>query len=317
SLDLGRHEDALVAFEVAQSLAPDDHDRRIRLADLYDGADPKHDDAAIRQHQAILRVDHKRVESYKALRALYLRAGRRHAARAVDDALATFGVHAPDASKLDALFEPSAVIESPLPALREPPSVPLNNDDWLALARVDVDLQLSVLFALVAPPFAVERARMRPPMAAPSKEAEVPPQVAKALEPILKLLVTPRPPIYLDREQTAPCKLTIRVRAGVLAPVLMLGRPVIDKKTGELELAFRLARQLADLRTDRIARLLCPRAGELAQIIENAVASDDAGTHAARWLTAALHPVELEQVRSIGAKLRERNVVPMTAAVGW
>src|SRR6185437_11529830 len=121
-------------------------------------ADPKHDDAAIRQHQAILRVDHKRVESYKALRALYLRAGRRHAARAVDDALATFGVHAPDASKLDALFEPSAVIESPLPALREPPSVPLNNDDWLALARVDVDLQLSVLFALVAPPFAVERA---------------------------------------------------------------------------------------------------------------------------------------------------------------
>jgi hypothetical protein len=103
----------------------------------------------------------------------------------------------------------------------------------------------------------------------------------------------------------------------------VLGRPIAepkpgDKKLGELELAFRLARQLADLRTDRIARLLCPRAGELAQIIELAAAPpDDAGTHAARWLTAALHPVELEQVRSIGAKLRERNVVPMTAALGW
>ncbi|HEY1812819.1 MAG TPA: hypothetical protein VGG74_10765 [Kofleriaceae bacterium] len=323
SLDLGRHEDALVAFEVAQSLAPDDHGRRIRLAELYQGGDAKHDEVAIRHHQAILRVDHKRVDSYKALRALYVRVGRRHAARAVDDALATFGVHAPDASKLDALFEPSAVIESPLPVERESPSVPLRNDDWLALARVDVDLQLSVLFALVAPPFAVERARMRPPMAAPSKEAEVPAQVAKVLDPIVKLLVTPRPPIYLDREQTAPCKLMIRVRAGVLAPVLMLGRPLADpkageKKTGELELAFRLARQLSDLRTDRIARLLCPRAGELAQIIENALAVGDASSsHAARWLTAALHPVELEQVRTIGAKLRERNVVPMTAALGW
>ena len=321
SLDLSHHEDALVAFEVAQSLAPDDHDRRIRLADLYDGADAKHDEAAIRHHQAILKTDHKRVASYKALRALYLRAGRRHAARAVDDALATFGVTPPDASKVDALFEPSAVIESPLPML-EPPTVPLRNDDWLAVARIDVDLQLSLLFALVGPPFAVERARMRPPMAVPPKEAEVPPGVAKVLDPLLKLLVTPRPPIYLDREQAAPCKLAMRTRGGVLVPVLVLGRafadPKGDKKLGELELAFRLARQLADLRVDRIARLLCPRAGELAQIIELAAAApDDAGTHAARWLSAALHPVELEQARTIGAKLRERNVVPMTAAVGW
>ena len=316
SLDLSRHEDALVAFEVAQSLAPDDHDRRIRLADLYDGSDAKHDEAAIRHHQAILRTDHKRVASYKALRALYLRAGRRHAARAVEDALATFGVNPPDASKVDALFEPSAVIESPLP-MPEPPTMPLRNDDWLAVARIDVDLQLSVLFAIVGPPFAVERARMRPPIAVPPKEAEVPAGVAKVLDPILKLLVTPRPPIYIDRDQTAACKLTMRTRGGVLVPVLVLGRPVADKKVNDLELSFRLARQLADLRTDRIARLLCPRAGELAQIIELAAAPDDAGTHAARWLTAALHPVELEQVRSIGAKLRERNVVPMTAAVGW
>src|SRR6185369_2651026 len=75
---------------------------------------------------------------------------------------------------------------------------------------------------------------------------------------------------------------------------------------------------LADLRTERIARLLCPRAGELAQIIELAAApQDDASSHAARWLATSLHPVELEQARAIGARLRERKVHPMTAAVGW
>jgi hypothetical protein len=80
---------------------------------------------------------------------------------------------------------------------------------------------------------------------------------------------------------------------------------------------FSLARALCDLRTERIARLLCPRGGELAQIIELAMGSEADASSAAKWLTAALHPVELEQARSIGARLRDRKLHPMTAAVGW
>src|SRR4029079_9218868 len=66
----------------------------------------------------------------------------------------------------------------------------------------------------------------------------------------------------------------------------------------------------------RIARLLCPRAGELAQIIELVIAPQS-DSHAARWLTTSLHPVELEQARTIGASLRERELHPMTAALAW
>ena len=43
----------------------------------------------------------------------------------------------------------------------------------------------------------------------------------------------------------------------------------------------------------------------------------DAGSPAARWLTTSLHPVELEQARSIGGRLRDRNVQPMGAALSW
>ena len=103
----------------------------------------------------------------------------------------------------------------------------------------------------------------------------------------------------------------MRARAGVLVPVLLIGRAALDGKPDEHALAFLLARQLADLRTDRIARLLCPRAGELAQIIELASAvPGDTASHAARWLTTSLHPVELAQAQAIGTRIRERRDPP-------
>ena len=80
----------------------------------------------------------------------------------------------------------------------------------------------------------------------------------------------PCPPVFLDRDQVAACRIALRARDGVLVPVLVIGRPALDKLDPH-ELAFLLARQLADLRADRIARLLVPRGGELAQIIELAI----------------------------------------------
>lgn len=320
SLDLGRHEDALVAFEVALELAAaaDQPARRQRLTELYANSDPKHDATAIKHHQALLRGDHKRVDSYTALRQLYGRTGELDRARACDDALVQLGVRADTTSGkqgIDSLFEPSATQEPIRLAPRRPaPQKPLLPDDWAALARSDVDPQLSVLFAIVAPPFAVERARMRPPVAVPPKEPELPQAIKRALDRAIRLLGTPRPPVYLEPDQVAPIKIGMRARGGALTPVLVAGKNA--DRLDELELVFRTARQLADLRTDRIARLLCPRAGELAQIIELASA-EDAGQHGTRWLQTGLHPVELEQVRAIGARLRERSVQPMAAALAW
>jgi tetratricopeptide (TPR) repeat protein len=310
-IELDRHDDAVVAFEVALSLDSENLERRRRLANLYTH-DAKHDANAIQQHQAILRASKRHIESYKALRQLYERTRQLDKARATQDALDVLSTR-----RVDDLFKTGA--SDTLPAAREVPARTLSNEDWIVLARIDVDLQLSALFAVVAPPFAVERARMRPPVAVPSKEHELPAPVAKTLARVVKTFaIAPRPPVYLDRDQAAVCKLVMRLRDGVLVPVLMLGRGVIDKTVGEHELSFALARQLCDLRTDRIARLLCPRAGELAQIIEMAVApASDVTSHASRWLTSSLHPVELEQARSLGTRLRDRKLHPMTAAGSW
>ncbi len=324
-LQLGQREDAIVAYEVAVKLDPDNHDRRVRVADLYLEADPKHTPQAIAAHQEALRANKRRVASYQALRSLYQRSGELSRAHALDEAISQLSEYVVE-DKLEALFDGPAASDTLKTAKAEDRKTPpLTNDDWLALARVDVDLQLSALFGLVAPAFARDRARMRPPPPLPGREYDVPDGIARAIVRVVRAFGIPRPPIYFDKEQVAGSKVVMRVRDGVLVPVLMLG-PALA--TGDAqELAFTLARQLADLRNDRIARLLCPRPGELAQIVELGTSLTGRATtvpgaeteksHASRWLATALHPVELDQVRAIGGRLRERSINPMTSAQSW
>ena len=307
---LDRHDDAQAAYEVALTLAPESErlTRHVRLAELY--LQRGNFAPAIAQHQAILRHDKRRIASYEALRVLYTRTKQHEKALACADALTVFGEH-PIKDRILALFGPGANVEPTRP------SRTLTNEDWMALSRLDVDLQLSALFALVAPAFAADRARMRPPQGMPAREQDVPPTIAKVLAQVVKVFGLTSPPVYLDREQHAPAALTMRQKGGVLVPVLVIGRPALDDQVGDNELAFVIARQLADLRNDRIARLLCPRPGELAQIIEIATSKGDATTHSAKWLTSSLHPVELDQATALGARLRERGIVPLRAALDW
>jgi tetratricopeptide (TPR) repeat protein len=305
---LDRTDDALAAYEVGAAIVPDDVPRRIRLADLY--MQTNNLPQAIVQHQAILRLEKRRVASYEALRQLYSRTKQAEKALACADALTALGEH-PIKDRILALFGSGAPGESTRPTRA------LTNEDWHTLSRIDVDLQLSALFALVAPAFAADRARMRPPQGVPAREQDVPPAIAKVLAQVVKVFGVTSPPVYLDRDQMAPCALTMRVKAGVLVPVLVMGRPALDDQITDAELAFVIARQLADLRNDRVARLLCPRPGELAQIIELSTGGSDATSHSGKWMSSALHPVELDQTKTLGTRLRERGIVPLRAALDW
>jgi tetratricopeptide (TPR) repeat protein len=317
-------EDAVVAFEVALRLAPSDVVRRQRLADLYVDANPVHDADAIALHHAVLRETKQRAQSYVALSTLYARNGRPDKARACDDALAVLGARGVDdtpriSGQIDELFDPAARIDAPN-APREVRTRALANEDWLALAKLDVDAQLSALFAAVAPALAIERARMRPPPEITTRPHELPPAFARVLARVASVFGVTKPAVALDRELASACRLVLRAQDGALAPALVVGR--VASTLDERALAFALARQLADLRSERIARLMFPRAGELARIIEMvAPPRDDPGAsasgHASHWLATALHPVELDRALAIGARLRERDVQPLAAATAW
>ena len=312
----GRRDDALCALEVAVELDPADLGRRHQLADLETEAGAFDD--AIAQHQWIVRASKRRVSSYEALRTLYRRTGQPEKAQACDEALAIIGVRA---------VADRAPLRTGAPIIFADDVHPLDGDDWQSLSRTEVDRLLSVAFSLAGPAFAAERARSRPiarvserPLAGERNVAVVghgPPPV-----PVLGI---ERPPVFVDRDQEAVCRLTLRGNGGLLAPALVLGRPALDGNTAERELAFALGRCLADLRPDRIARLLCPRADELARILEVAAALPADGSagaaasgHTGRWLTAALRPVDLDQLAIVGERLRSGPSRPARPrSPGW
>jgi tetratricopeptide (TPR) repeat protein len=308
----GRRDDAITAFEVALTLEPDNPERRRRLADLYLDADPRHADTAIAHHHAVLRATKRRLASYEALRTLYRRTNQPEKARACSDALDALGGHLLD-DKLDALWKPVA-LEAGRGATQ-----PLGSDDWSALGSDGVDLTLSALFAVVAPVFVAERARTRPPQPEGDPNArDVPGAILRVIQRVIAVFGVTCPPVEVDPGQLAACTLALRPRAGVLSPVLVVGRQAIDRQLDDLELTFVIARQLADLRSDRFARLLCPHAAELAQLIELGLAHGTEPTsHASRWLGAALNAVEHDRVLAVAARLRDRAIDPLRAAVGW
>jgi len=315
-LAAGRREDAWCAFEVGLTFEPDDATRRQRLADLYAAAGGAHYDDAIAQHQEILARNRRRTASYEALAQLYAATGRHVQAQACDQALAVIGVRAVSSGRLRTA--------RPLTggAVR-----PLDADAWLALAGEGVDVQLSALFGLVTPAVAATRARLRPPPRLPAGKPLLDDgrPLARVLRKVVGVLGVARPPVFVDPDQSVPCRIELRPAGGVLKPVLMVAPAALDDRLDERALAFTVARRLADLHPERFARLLCPRADELAQLVELAVVLGAGGDPdpaapralAAQWLAASLHPVALDQVVSLGRKLRIRSIDPQRAALGW
>ena len=169
------------------SLDPDNLDRRKRLADLY--AD-RHASTTPRRSRSTRRscaTNKRHLESYKALRALYERTRQPERAKAVPGRARRARRERVD--KIGELFDGRR--RRPR---RTTATAARAHERGLARAgELDVDLQLSALFAVVAPPFAVERARMRPPLAVPRKEHELPRTCRRCSRASLACSITPAP----------------------------------------------------------------------------------------------------------------------------
>lgn len=313
SLDM--HADAACAYEVAIELEPDRVSRRQRVADLYlePGLDQR--DKAIGQHQEILRRSKRRLASYDALRALYSETGQFEKADACADALAIIGVR-PVANRARVATARPMLLADDAPVLRA--------DDYTRLGMGDVDRLLSALFCRVAPAFATERAQPRLPGRSALRASD-PRPAARACRHVTTVLGVIAPATHVKREQTAPCLVSLRRDGEHLAPVLTLSRAALDAGEDERALVFELGRRLVDLRSERFARLLCPRAEDLGQVVELAMAMATTGdpssvaevSNTARWLAQVLRPVDLDQLAVIGERLAEREADPAHAALGW
>jgi tetratricopeptide (TPR) repeat protein len=305
--ELDDKESGMTALEVAVELDGRQVERRARLAALHAEAGADGRERAIAEHQAILRLDRERVGSYRALAELYAGAGRLDRAQAC--------VRAAD------LIAGVAVAEEVAP----PPVRPLTPELWARLRHPDEDRLLDVLFAAVTPALAAASPHSAQ-RTVPLRRGTVPPNdarpCARALARVASVFAVSPPSALAQPGLAVPAGFQLRVAGRHLVPDVVFGGPLLDAAR-EIDAIADLALVLAHLRQERFARVIAHDTGDLARIVDAAVAI--AGETGAGGKTGAtvqllertLSPVALDQVATVGKRLAERGLGGEAAAKGW
>ncbi len=306
----GRREEALSALAVAAHLDADNANRHVQLASLYDAAGEEHVNAAIAEHQWLLRDDHGRAESYRALEALNRRAGRERETSACAAAVAA----------LD--YRPREAAAS-LPVLARP----LGHAQWGLLRDPTEQRSLSALLATIAPVLAVGRARSLRQHGLSSRDAldrSRDDAVGRAWAAVSVAIGADKIRAYRRPDQGAGVAVVLCIERGGAVPALLVGKPLLEE-TSEAVARFELGRVAASLRPERVLRHLIEGPGDLEHLLE-AVVAIAVGAPAAmseglartvrsieRWLT----PLAREQLVTIGSGMRERRTNCSVAARDW
>jgi hypothetical protein len=93
---LNRIDEAVVAYEAAQNLDPDNRQRLERLVEIYGKHPNRYAERAIEAHAKLLAQNPYRIESYRGLRKLYTQLSRPDEAWAVCQALRSLNMAEPD-----------------------------------------------------------------------------------------------------------------------------------------------------------------------------------------------------------------------------
>lgn len=136
----------------------------------------------------------------------------------------------------------------------------------------------------------------------------------------------PLPPVRLDHELIEPARVELYVESQRVVPVLAIGRPLLEDKRPEAELAFEIARRVAQLMPEHFLRWLVPLPAELAHLIEAAIAlGDQAAGHKPTGelgktvdsLKRQLPTGALNQAAALGHRFHARKLDPLPAALRW
>lgn len=257
---LDDREAAVLAFEVAASLEPEDLARRALLADLYVQAGPSALEKAVAEHQFLVARQPDRIESYRVLARLYQQMQAYDRLWCVAGALTYLG----EADHyLQQFWERHRLGEVPVAAGK------LTQELWQKVVHPDEDPFLSALFGLLAPALAMTCAQTH--AAAGLRRAE---RVdvgrddwfpAVALRYVSATLDQAPPDLFVrDKDPQTVAIQNLRDKAA-LTPALVIGRGFQQWAT-QHEVVFDLAKRMAFLRWERFPRfaLLTPASLDIA-----------------------------------------------------
>jgi tetratricopeptide (TPR) repeat protein len=149
--NLGLMDQAIDAYEAAQTLEPENKDRSEHLGGLYATDPEKYLDKAVASQALLLRSSPFRAESYKALRRLYTETKQADASWCLCQTLSVLNLAEPDEER----FYKRMKSDTAAPA-----QASLGDEEWLAqLMHTDADPLLTGVFALIEPAVIARRSQ--------------------------------------------------------------------------------------------------------------------------------------------------------------
>jgi tetratricopeptide (TPR) repeat protein len=149
--NLGLMDQAIDAYEAAQTLEPENKERSEHLGALYATDPEKYLDKAVASQALLLRTNPFRAESYKALRRLYTETKQADASWCLCQTLSVLNLAEPDEER----FYKRMKSDTAAPAQST-----LGDEEWLMqLMHPDADALLTSVFALIEPAVIARRSQ--------------------------------------------------------------------------------------------------------------------------------------------------------------
>jgi hypothetical protein len=222
-------------------------ERRERLAGLYFSMGPSAAEKAIAAHQALLAKQPDRLDSYKALAALFFQAGAHDKMWCVAGAMTCMGKADPP---LRALYENYRPTQSAAGGK-------LTEELWRRVVHPSENPSLGALLALLSPALAMTTAQSHK-TAGFDRNTRIDAasgnwSYAAALRYVASTIEAPLPEVYVKRDLPVTVTLVNLKDKSILVPSLAVGLG-FDQLSSQSQVVFDLAKRMVGLRPERFPR---------------------------------------------------------------
>jgi tetratricopeptide (TPR) repeat protein len=247
---LKEYKAAIQAFEVARELEPTNLGRHEILAELYLMGGPDYGQKAIAEHMTLIKKDPFRVDSYKALRKIYMELRQYDHAWCMCQALAFLQRADGEEMQFFEQFKQKGFVRA---------KARLTDEMWAKdVLHPEEDRYIGAIFAAVWQAVALLKSGEHKQFGLKRKEKRDlqtdQALFSKVFNYVTQVLNVLQPEVYFRPEQQGAMQLANTQEKKVLIPSLVVGAELLQGR-GEKELAFPIARYLTLIRPEHYLRL--------------------------------------------------------------
>jgi hypothetical protein len=262
---LKEYKAAAQAFEVASQLDPGNRQRHEILAELYVLAGPEFADEAVAEHMTMLKGEPFKIDSYKALRKIYMDSHQYDKAWCICNTLTFLKKADPEETQFYETYKPKGFVRA---------KQRITDDLWKKIFHPEEDRYISSIFGAVWHAAALVRAQPHKDFKLKRKERR---QIesdqllfSKVFYYVAQVINVQLPEVYLQQDQPGEILLANCEEKGVLFPSFVVRANLLQGRP-EKEIAFICAKNLCYMRPEHFLKLALPTNTELKTVFMSAL----------------------------------------------